>query len=266
MPNPTSNAAIYAGYTPRFNYNKASLTTKGTGFFHSLWKGAGNPPAGATPPAFGSGAGYVPTNGTLGAIPFQNPGALLDSYLARLGVAGATSGTLIVYDRLWHCSGLATNITTAQNIVTPGDAGRVLGYSQVELWGEIYAAPGATAATWTVGYTDEANNAGSSATYAHPASAEVVGQMVPFVLGAGDYGVRSVQSFTCSVSSGTAGDVGLTLLRRVAEIPIDIKENVQDAFALGLPEVLDNACLAMMVLCSTTSTGYIAGAVNATQT
>jgi hypothetical protein len=75
--------------------------------------------------------------------------------------------------------------------------------------------------------------------------------------------VRAVASFTASVSSGTAGDIGITLVRRIAEIPLMLANVAQafDAFSLGLPRIYDGSCLALMVQCSTTNTGLIQGSL-----
>ena len=77
-------------------------------------------------------------------------------------------------------------------------------------------------------------------------------------------GVGIPTAFQASVSSGTAGDIGITLMRRLAIIPIATANVAQalDAFALGLPEVYDDACLALMVQCSTTSTGVYLGSIS----
>jgi hypothetical protein len=204
-------------------------------------------------------------------LPFTNP-VSGNSYLAKLAAAGSTVGTLILYDRIWCCSGFGTVVTTAQNVTTPGtiasrDAnGAALG-AGVELWGEVYTAPGATGATWTVSYTNQGGTAGQSATYTHPANAESVGQMFPFTLASGDTGVRAVASLTCSISSGTAGDIGITLLRRIAEIPIAVVNvgGAVDLVSSGLPRIYDSSCLAMMVMCSATNTGNILGTFVYTQ-
>lgn len=242
------------------HFLKASQTAEGAGTWHSLWKAAGYPGAGSNPV---TGSGDVPTKSTAGAFPFTNPGGANLGYLGRIAVAASTAGTLILYDRLWHSSGLVGNVITSQTVnslaLTRPDA---LG-TDVELWGEIYTAIGATAATLTATYTDQDGNAGNSATYPHPANAESVGQMFPFLLAAGDTGVRSVQSVQWSVSTGTAGNFGLVLLRRVAEIPL-VMVNVaqmQNAIAVGMPCIYAEACLALMVHCSATNTGQIQGAL-----
>lgn len=248
----------------RFSWHKASQTAEGAGTWHSLWKAVGFPAAGATPPAFTAGSGYIPTRSTTGAFPYTNPAA--EAYLGSLSVGGPTIGTLIVYDRLWACSGFNTTTLTTQTVTTPGNltAGRDPNSgADVEPWLEVYTAPGATTATWTMTGVDSAGNTGVTWTYTHPANAESVGQMMPFPLGgtAVNRGCRQVTSLLCSASSGTAGDVGITLLRRLAEIPVTAANvaTVLDFFAMGGVEIYDDSCLAMMVLCSTTSTGYMQG-------
>jgi hypothetical protein len=101
----------------------------------------------------------------------------------------------------------------------------------------------------------------------HPANAETAGQMVQFLPAgaspAATLGIRQVTSLTCSVSSGTAGDLGITLMRRlgiIAAVQANIYYKV-DAFQTGLPQVFDDSCLALAILCSTTNTGLFNGYV-----
>jgi hypothetical protein len=152
------------------------------------------------------------------------------------------------------------------NVTTPGTVNRPDG-NDVELWLEVYGAPGATTATWTVSYTDIVNGAGRTASYTHPANAETVGQMMPMTLAAGDTGVSAVASFTYSASSGTAGDVGITLLRRAAEIPLTLANIAQvlDAVSCGMPRIYDDACLALMVMCSGATSGLVQAALDIVQ-
>jgi hypothetical protein len=247
----------------RKDFYKASGTAEGAGTWHSLWALNGYPILGVTPPAYNAGAGYVPSRVTGGAIPFANPSAGVLTYLLQAMIAGSVIGKLILYDRLWHCSGLTTNNAnpTTLTITTPGSLTRpdALG-ADVEIWGEVWGAPGATGSAWSVTYVDQAD-ADKTATYTHPANAESVGQMFPFLLDATTTGVKQAKSFTHTVATGTAGSIGITLLRRIAEIPIQIANvgDIFDAFFLGMPRIYDDACLAAMVMCSTTSTGIIQG-------
>jgi hypothetical protein len=247
-------------------FYKDSATTEGAGKFHDLWKVSGNPIAAATPPAYTAGSGYTPDATTQGALQYTNAAGGTANYLARMMAACSTIGTLILYDRLWHCSGFVTNggsPPVTANITTPGSVSRG-GTSGIELWMEIYTAPGATGGTWTVSYTDVNNGAGRSATYTKPANAESANQMVPMILQAGDTSVTAVASYTYSASSGTNGDVGITLLRRIAEIPMMVANTglTLDAFGVGLPSIPSDACLGLMLLCSATSSGLLYGSLN----
>ena len=240
---------------------KASQTSEGAGTWHSLWKAAGSPGAGSTPP---TGNGQVPTRLTAGAITLVNPAGANKLYLARFSVAGATAGTVILYDRLWHNSGFNGNIITAQTVATPPTLTRPdANGADVEIWGEVYTAMGATASVFTVTYTNQDGTTGRSASYSMPANALSVGQLFPFTLQAGDTGVRTVTQVQLSIATGTVGDFGLVLLRRVAEIPMTIVNVLgdRDAFALGMPELYTDAGLALQVLCTTTNTGNVLGAV-----
>lgn len=240
---------------------KASQNARASGAWHSLWRAAGSPGAGAVPPA---GNGEVPTLLATGAITLVNPAGGNKLYLARFAGAGSTAGTVILYDRLWHNSGFSANITAAQAIATPPTLTRPnsLG-SDVELWGEVYTATGATASTFTATYTNQDGVTGRSATYAKPAAAQAVGEMFPFALQSGDTGVRTVTQVQLSAGTGSVGDFGLVLLRRLAEIPMALVNVLadRDAFALGMPEIFQDACLAMLVFCTSTSTGNILAAV-----
>lgn len=263
----TTYAGLLAGSRTPIDFHKASATSEGGGTWHSCWKLAGTPlTAGSNPPNYTAGSGYTCSRTTAGALGQVNP-ASGNLYLAGLSISSSTVGSIILYDRLWTCANFVTNSTPAQTITTPGSLpARDLNESTngvgVELWGEVYTAPGATGATWTVNYKDQDNNNGA-ATYTHPANAESVGQMFPFTLASGDYGVRSVVDFACSISSGTAGVIGITLLRRIAEIPITLAgcKRTYDAMSLGFPRIYNDSCLAWMVRCSTTASGNFFGSV-----
>ena len=52
--------------------------------------------------------------------------------------------------------------------------------------------------------------------------------------------------------------------RRLVEVPMGTANiaTVLDAFGTGMPEIQPNACLCMCVMCSTTNTGNIVGAID----
>ena len=242
------------------HFTKSAVTPKAAGSWHSLWTTAGQPGAGA---AQGSVNGAVPTSATAGAFVFTNP-VSANSYLGKFSAASSTTGTLILYDRLWHNSGLSATVTTSQAITQPALTRPDALSGDVELWAEIYTATTA-AATATATYTDQDGNTGNSAT-ASIIAASVVGQMFPFNLAAGDTGVRAVTAVQLS-GSMTAGNWGLTLLRRVAEIPIGLAGvgNTYDTIALGMPRIYDSACLAMMLMATGTTFGPVTGGIDIIQ-
>lgn len=239
------------------NFMKTPTTTEGAGFFHSLWRAPGSPGAGA---AEGTVNGSIPTDATAGSFPFVNAAGAANNYIGYIAAASTVAGTLILYDRLWHNSGLVGNVATLQSFTQPSLT-RYTSGEGVELWGEVYTAMGATASTFTCIYTDQSGNTGNSATYAMPANALAADQMFPFVLASGDYGVRDVDSVQLSISTGTAGNFGLVLLKRLLTIPLQTQNvaAVYDAFSSGLREVSDDACLAFMIQCSATNQGVIGG-------
>jgi hypothetical protein len=247
---------------------KASATAEGLGTFHSLWKLAGQPGPGINPPLFSAGANYTPTKATAGAFPFVNGAADGERAYLKFAPLPGTAGTFIAYDRLWACSGFGTVVTTAQVVVTPGalpaarDPNAGL---DVLPFIEVYTAPGATTATWTITGVDANGNAGRTWTYTHPANAESVGQMMLALPGGASpsstAGIRQVTQFQCSATSGTAGDVGVSLVRMgpTASSPIASQGPVLDALLTGLPTVYNDSCIAFMTLCSTTNTGLLLG-------
>ena len=244
------------------SFGKVSMTAKAAGTFQSLWTAAGLPAAGANPASL---AMVIPTSATAGALPFVNPATGL-SYISKIGSSQQTIGTLILYDRIAHSSGLNGTLTTAQAVNGAALTRHTTG-EDVGLFLEVYAATGATASNVTISYTNSAGVAGRTTPAIAMQVTPVAGQMLPIPLQAGDTGIRSVQSVTLSASTATAGNFGITLVKRIAEIPITVAGTgvVLDPFALGFPQIENNACLSMMVVTSTTSTGFVTGTINIAQ-
>lgn len=244
------------------SFGKVSMAAKAAGTFQSLWTAAGLPTAGV---AAGTATGLAPTSATAGALPFVNPSSGL-SYLSKIGNSQQTVGTLILYDRLVHTSTLNGTLTTAQTVNSAALTRHTTG-EDVGLFLEVYTATGATASNVTISYTNSGGVAGRTTPAVAMQVTPVAGQMLPIPLQSGDTGIRSVQSVTLSASTATAGNFGITLVKRIAEIPITVAGTgvVLDPFALGFPEIENNACLSFMVVTSTTSTGFITGTINIAQ-
>lgn len=236
-----------------YNCIKAGIPYRTGGTFSSSWTVAGFPVAGATPP---SGNGEIPTRTTTGALNFVQASGSNNLYIAEISGISTANCSLIIYDRLWHNSGFSFNITASQNINTPPTLTRPDSLGDgVELWGQVYSNSGTTASTITATYTNSDGVTGRSATYAKPGSALVAGEMFPFTLVSGDRGVRTVSSVQLSAGTGTAGNFGLVLLRRIIEIPLialtPIKRNF---YYFGFRDIHPDACLTFMFLWTTSST------------
>ena len=226
---------------------KAGPGTTGSANGVSLWRASSLPPAAAGIPT----AAVQCTRSTSGAFTgWADPPAGQDTYLATFSANNLSMAPLTVYDRLIHSGGLSGTATGAQTTnlspfpaIPRGDVGGV----DVELWLEVYVALGATGVTATVSYTNQSGVSGRSGTATIPANAALQA-MYLVALQAGDYGVRSVESVTLSASTGTVGNFGVTLLRRLwtIEMLIGNFQAESDWIKGGLPIVEDGACLALM--------------------
>ena len=243
-------------------FYKPSVTAKGAGTFQSLWTAAGTPGAGATP---STGSGQTNSSATAGALSFSNPTGGELTYLARALASCGVIGSLIIYDRLVTTSGLSGTNTGTQNINSQALSRYTSGVG-VTAWVEWYTATGSTAANITLNYTNDAGTTGQVAAATPFVQTPVAGQMMPIPLNGND-GIRVAESITLSASTGTAGNFGITLMRRLLTIPMPLANSAAqlDAFAAGLAQIPDSACLAMMVWCSTTSTGIIHGEIGLAQ-
>lgn len=241
----------------KVTFAKVSATSKAVGSLHSLWLVAGN--AGTTPAA---GVGSAPNYGTVGALNYNISGAAGGKYFpSSLSLTGTTAGLVTLYERLWHTSGLSGTVTTAQAVNTTA----LVDASNVELYLEWYTATGSTAVNVAVSYTNQAGVAGRTSISTQIVASPVAGMMLRIPLMAGDTGVKSVQSVTLSASTGTVGNFGVTLARRVAGIPVPLVNAGLsfDTFQLGglSATFSDSSCLALMVQCTATNTGIIQGLI-----
>lgn len=239
------------------------FTPQAAGAYTSMWNITGIPGAAATPSS-GVG-GDIPTDATAGAFPFTNPGSGL-TYLSRMIASTSQACALILYDRLWHNSGLSPTSLTAQTVnstaLTRPDA---LG-SDVEAWMQVYAVMGAGSTAPTISYTDQDGNASNTGTLQGFATTAAVGRSFPFALAAGDTGVRSIQTYTNGATM-TSGTFGLVLRRRIATIVIPTSNSGAslDALTGGLPDIPNDACLELLHVPSSTSAATLFGSLSLIQ-
>lgn len=246
----------------RIVIDKASLANAAAGQFFSLWTATGIPGAGSAP-----GAAAVPTKATTGAFVFNNQTAPATSYLAWLAVQfGNSASNLEIHDRLAHMSGLSGTVTTSQGalslVTTDPGADRIgdTNYSDVQWWLEIYTALGATGVTATVAVEYNDGSTGNLAAIALGATPRQ-GRLYPLISAVAGKFIRAVTGITLSATTGTAGNFGITATRSRTSIsaPLLNKTETFDWAQLGLPNVPNDSCLMMLMLCATTSTGTVRG-------
>ena len=262
--------AALGNNSSRVVIDKASIASTVAGQTHSLWRALGVPGQGAIP----AGA-LVPTYLTTGAINFVQQTVPATSYLAQLFMGGSNSATTNeIHDRLCHMGGLSGTLTTAQTVGI--DLSTLLAsnnldarkgandFSDVQFFLEWYTDTGATVATATVNVTyndgTTGNLTGISLAATRRASFMVALNLYIPAAASGKF-IRGVNTVTLSATTGTAGSFGVTATRLRAVVPVLLanKAEVYDWAQLGLPEVVNESCLFLIQVASTTTTGTLRG-------
>lgn len=227
------------------------------GRWHSLWTYDGQPGGGSAP-----GAVAAPTNATTGALPFTSPGGGRESWLTQVWSSGLVAGTLLLYDRLLHISGLSGTTTTAQTV--GGTLTRNTGGAGNIAFVEVYTIIGTTATTITMNYTNQAGTSGrtSTATSFGATGFREVTRAIMLPLQAGDTGIQAVASVT-HATTGTAGNYGITVGKPLAYCAIGAAgaPGWRDFVTgmPGIPAIESGACLALLWSPSTTTAPEVFG-------
>lgn len=258
-----------ANNSSRLVIDKASIANAAAGQFHSLWRATGQPGQGAIPTA-----AAVCNSALVGGFNFSQQSAPNASYIGYLeAVCQYNAVTLEVHDRLMHMGGLNGTLNTAQavnlnlNGVTADNMANRIGdanYSDVQWWLEWYTDTGATAATATVNVTYNDGTTGNLTGIALAATRRAsfmqpLNGLIP-AAAAGKY-IRAVNSVTLSVSTGTAGNFGVTATRprvSLASPLANIKWSA-DWAALPVSEVPNGSCLFLVQIAGATATGTVRG-------
>jgi hypothetical protein len=224
------------------------------------------------------GAAVAPTPGAAGAaltayagqIPI--PAASANTHLLQFwGVSSANSGSLMLADRLWHNSGIVVTTITAQTVNSVAwparDKNGSINGEGVYIGLEVSTATGAGASVISISYTNSAGTAGRTGT-ARPlyAATSVAGSFYIFGLEAGDTGVRSVQTYTSTVSmtSGVVHLVAFRYLSVLSLIAAAVPSSV-DALTGGLPREYDTTVPFLLYQPQATTTTQLTGGVIHTQ-
>jgi hypothetical protein len=242
----------------RLVIDKASIANTAANQFHALWRATGVPGQGAIP-----AAAAVCTSATVGAMGFANQTAPAKSYIGWMFLTPANSSTnLEIHDRLKHMGGLSGIVTTAQGALDlSGVAADRIGdanFSDLQWWLEWYTDTGATGVTATVNVTYGDDTTGNvSVAFGATMRASRRMPILPAVAGKWIKQINSVQHAT----TGTAGNYGITVTRPRTAIGLDVGNKLETRTwaDLGFPDVENDSCLEMMMICSTTSTGTLRG-------
>ncbi len=241
------NAYTY-GFLKSFTPQAAAAVT-------SLWTIAGIPGPGVN--ASSGTGGDVPTDATAGAFPFSNSN---NTYLARLGVWCTQIGHLMLYDRLWHNSGLSVTSTSGQTVnsstlTRPNSNG-----DGVEAWLQVYTTLGAGSTAKTISYTNQSGTSGQTGTLIGFVTTAAANRAFQFGLASGDTGVRSIQSFN-NVATSTSGTFGLILRRPIAQLSsvVNASSDLLGPIDGGLPRIYDDACLEFLWFANTSTAMTIGG-------
>ena len=212
----------------------------------------------ANPTAYGSGGSFC--YDTLAGFPTIGVADVGQTrYLGYMDYSATTVGSILVYDRVWACSGFSGIVTSAQTVSSfPSPIPRPDSFGTgLKIWVEWYTATGSTASNITCSYTNSAGVSGRSTVSTAIPTSMPANRMIKLPLAGGDTGVQSVQSITLSASTGTAGNFGITLMRPLAQIsnPVANLSFTKDFAGLGLPIVNDHAAISFIQFGTTTSTG-----------
>lgn len=252
----------------RIILDKASIANMTAGGFASLWRATGRPAQAAIPTT-----AAIPTSALLGAMGFANQTDPVKSYLAWLNLNSSNAGNNVeIHDRIAHMGGLVLNVTTSQTVtgldlLTLGVVAARLGdanYSDVQWWLEVYTDGGATASNATINVTYNDGTTGNLNVLAVGGTirASRLFPLTPLIPTAqqGKY-IRGINSVILSASTTVAGNFGFTATRPRTSVSQHVanKTETYDWAQLGFPEIPNDACLQVVMVCITTSTGTLRG-------
>lgn len=235
----------------------ATRTTVASGFF-SMFDIAGNPGAGTL--AIGNTAnGVVHTDATAGYPTINAFGGGATGYVGRMAFASTVACRIYFYDRVFCAGAYAFNANTALSS-QPSFLGRIPGGTaadcagQTEIWVEqVTAATGNQAVNVT--YTNQAGTASRTTGAVGIAAAPTVGRCWQLPLQAGDTGVSLITNVQGSVA--TVGTFNVMVLRPLGEARGNVANwvEVQDFIRAGMPQVMADSALYVLIACDSTSSG-----------
>lgn len=191
------------------------------------------------------------TSGTLAVgQPITGTGVTAGTVITALGTGTGGTGTYTV----------SVSQTAASTTISGWPALRVPGYSDfgnLEILLEVSAAVAASAATVSIGYTNQAGTTGRSTGASASLASFTINRIIPMPLQAGDKGVQRIESITIGGTAAASGSVNVILARRLATFDIRVLNSMdaQGWDLTGGPIVFDTSCLWPVIQADSTSTG-----------
>jgi hypothetical protein len=235
---------------------KTSAAPEVAGQVVTLWKAAGLPGAGAD----AGGTPGVAYSSTAGGIVLQNEASDY-KYLLRAEVTANQNCTLLLLDRLVSVSGLSI-ASTGDKTVNSAALTRYTDGVGVEALLELTTATTANVAVVSMNsYTDSADGSsvGTSVTFA--AAAQNIDSAFFMPLAAGDVGVKAISTINVA-TAGTSGVVAVTLVKRLAQIPLIANVGTVIDYTRGYPgmmRIFDGATLMLAIVAGGTSATTVQG-------
>jgi len=240
----------------------AAPTAPVIGRWTSLWMYDGAPGGASSAPTT---TPDIPTNTTAGSQMQNDPGGGRQKWLLGASMAGLTTGTVMIYDRLMEQGGLGSTTITPQTV-----SGVITRYTNGignQIWAEIYTQIGANSTTISCIYKNQSGNTSTSqlATFGNTGFREQ-DRWIQIPLASGDTGVQQVTSVTVTATTGTAGSFGITVAHPLTYVylPLAGVGSVRDLIsgAPGIVEVVPGACIAYSWLANTTTIPQLFGLLN----
>lgn len=246
--------SISDGYGQEVAFHKLIASTNVINVPHTLWTATGTPLQGAYP-TVGAANGRVLTRSTTGSMAFANATGGRRLHLlnaSAINAANTTSATLLLIDRISDVQVAASTVGTTT--ITGVDATTRLATGEgAMLWVEVASAVGAAASVLTVNYTNQAGTNGRTCANTMVASS-IAGRSFNASLfqslQAGDFGVRSIQSY--SITSGTTGNLAICLIRPLGFMTLPTNGCSYDTdwvlSAPYMPRIYDDSCLSLILI------------------
>lgn len=255
-------AEIEAGKTFTYEFHKVSTAPEVTGGWHSIWRVANRPAAGADP-AGTPGAAYTDSAGSM----FFPNVSTDQKYLISMGGVASQACTLMLYDRLVGVGGISV-ASTGNKTINSAALPRYTDGVDVQVWLEVSTATTTTAPvvnlnSYTANDAVGAGRTGGSITF--PAAATNVDSLIgPMPLQVGDKGVKSVEVGLNVGTAASAGVVSVILIKPLAYLNLFQHTWAELDYVLNMsvfPRVYDGASLALAMWAGTTSATTVMGQI-----